>query len=312
MRNDKVKLGESADTPNWRRHCARPTQNVPMAHHWILQAAPPVLHTVSLDQVHALLQVMGQGHQHAVAERLLALLGAHVPLAQCTVFSFEGARAPRTVAVGDRSRTQALADISTAYTTRFYRLDGITELMRCELAAARRAGALQPRIVMHRQRATDVIHREYRRVCYELPQVAERLAVMALYEGRRWLSINLYRGNEHGLFDHAAVQTIEAFAPLIVQAVRLHHGGQSVHREPGDVLLARLQSRHPQLTPRDADVLRCLLDGRSTIAMAELLGLTLSSARTYLKRLYRKLGVSGQRELLGLLLEPVAPIDSPG
>jgi DNA-binding CsgD family transcriptional regulator len=31
-----------------------------------------------------------------------------------------------------------------------------------------------------------------------------------------------------------------------------------------------------------------------------------ASAQTYQKRVYRKLGVSGQRELLALLMEPVA------
>ena len=55
------------------------------------------------------------------------------------------------------------------------------------------------------------------------------------------------------------------------------------------------------------EVVRALLAGMSTEAMAEHLGLELSSAQTYLKRLYRKLGISGQRELLALLLTPDAP-----
>lgn len=38
--------------------------------------------------------------------------------------------------------------------------------------------------------------------------------------------------------------------------------------------------------------------------MAESLGLTVSSAQTYVKCLYRKLGLSGQRELLAWLMEP--------
>ena len=47
-----------------------------------------------------------------------------------------------------------------------------------------------PRILLHRQTGADIAHAEYRRTCYELPQVAERLAVLALYEGRRWLSVH--------------------------------------------------------------------------------------------------------------------------
>jgi DNA-binding CsgD family transcriptional regulator len=238
-----------------------------------------------------------------VAEDLLRLVGAQLPLAQCTIFAFEGQRRPRTVAVGDRSRTQALPDISEAYVSRFYRLDGSVAVMRQEFPAAQKAGMAEPRIVLHRQRVEDIEHPEYRRICYELPQVAERLAVMALYESRRWLSVNLYRGTEHGPFDDAAIAVVEAFAPLIVHAVRLHHTGQALSQELPDLVLARLARRIPALTQRDHDVLRALIEGLGTEALAQRLGLTLASAQTYQKRVYRKLGVAGQRELLALLLD---------
>jgi DNA-binding CsgD family transcriptional regulator len=275
-----------------------------MISHWILGARAPADVPVSLAQATALLQKLGLADRHAVAEDLLRLIGVHVPLAQCTIFSFEGAGRPRIVAVGDRSRTQALPDISEAYVSRFYRLDGSAAVMRAELAAARKASAAEPRIVLHRQRGADIAHPDYRRICYELPQVAERLAILALFEGRRWLSVNLYRGVEHGPFDDAAIALVEAFAPLIVHAVRLHHTGQALQQDLPDLLLARLSQRAPQLTQRDQDVLRCLMRGCSIDAMAQQLGLTLASAQTYVKRVCRKLGVSGQRELMALLIEP--------
>lgn len=133
--------------------------------------------------------------------------------------------------------------------------------------------------------------------------MAERLAVLALYEGRRWLSVHLYRGTEHGPFDDAAVAVIEAFAPLIVQAVRLHHTGLAVHQDLRGLLLARAVRRWPALTQRDQDVLAALMDGLDTAALAARLGLTPSSAQTYCQRVYRKLGVAGQRELLAVLLD---------
>ncbi len=274
-----------------------------MSDHWVLGTRPASSIAVPLLQVVALLTRLGLADRHAVAEDLLRLVGAQLPLAQCTIFAFEGQRRPLTVAMGDRSRTQALPDISEAYVSRFYRLDGSVAVMRQEFAAAQKAGMAEPRIVLHRQRGEDIAHPEYRRICYELPQVAERLAVMALYEGRRWLSVNLYRGTEHGPFDDAAIAVVEAFAPLIVHAVRLHHTGQALSQELPDLVLARLARRFPALTQRDHDVLRALIEGLGTEALAERLGLTLASAQTYQKRLYRKLGVAGQRELLALLLD---------
>jgi DNA-binding CsgD family transcriptional regulator len=266
----------------------------------------PQLGTHTLDlpltQVTALLEKLGLSDRHAVAEEVLRLLGPWVPLAQCTIFSFEGVGRPRTLAVGDRARTRELPDISQAYVQRFYRLDGAQLAMQAHEAAARKAPPQRPHIVLHRQAASDVHHPEYRQICYTLPQVAERLAILSLHEGRRWLSVNLYRGQEHGLFSDADMARVQALAPLIVQAVRLHYTGQVLSADLTALMLDRLALRGPALTPRDEDVFRGLLQGLSTAELADRLGLTGASAQTYTKRLYRKLGVSGHKDLIAWLL----------
>jgi DNA-binding CsgD family transcriptional regulator len=273
-----------------------------MSMHWVLPLPPANALALPLPQVSALLARLGQANAHAVAEDLLRLVGAQVPLAQCAIFAFQAGRKPSVVAVGDRSRTQELPHIAEAYVSLFHRLDGLSTVMQAEWAAALKAGPDAPRILLHRQTGADIAHEAYRQTCYERPQVAERLAVLALYEGRRWLSVHLYRGTEHGAFDDAAVAVVETFAPLIVQAVRLHHTGLAVHQDLGGLLLARAVRRWPQLTQRDQDVLVALLDGLDTVALAGRLGLTVASAQTYCQRVYRKLGVAGQRELVGALL----------
>jgi DNA-binding CsgD family transcriptional regulator len=275
----------------------------PLPRHWVLGSRPLPALDLPLAQTSALLSHLGQGAGDAVAENLLRLVGAHAPLAQCTVFAFQPGRKPVVVAVGDRSRTQELPHIAEAYVNRFYRLDGLAAVMQAEWAAAQKAELEAPRILLHRQTGADIAHAEYRKICYELPQVAERLAVLALYEGRRWMSVHLYRGTEHGPFDEAGIQVVEAFAPLIVQAVRLHHTGLAVHQDLGGLLLARAVRRWPQLTQRDSDVVMALMDGLDTAALAVRLGLTVSSAQTYCQRVYRKLGLAGQRELVAALLE---------
>ena len=190
-----------------------------MGSYWALAPHKRAEFELPLTQVTGLLQKLGQAGRHAVAEDLLRLIGARVPLAQCAIFSYEGGGRPRIVAIGDRARTAALPAISQDYVARFYPLDGSVAVMQAEMAAARRAPRARPRILLHRQRGEDIAHPEYRRVCYELPQVAERLAILALYEGERWLSVNLYRGIEHGPFDEAAIAVVEAFAPLVVRGI---------------------------------------------------------------------------------------------
>lgn len=260
-----------------------------------------------LAQVSALLTRLGLSDRHAVAQDVLQLLGPLVPLAQCTIFSFEGTGRPRTVAVGDRARTLELPDISQAYVQRFYRLDAAQQAMQAHEAAARKAPPQRPHIVMHRQAASDVLHPDYRQTCYTLPQVAERLAILSLHEGRRWLSVNLYRGLEHGLFSAAEIATVQSLAPLIVQAVRLHYTGQVLGSDLMALMMDRLALRGPPLTTREQDVVRGLLQGLSTAELAERLGLTAASAQTYTKRLYRKLGVSGHKALVAWLMGDASP-----
>jgi len=272
---------------------------------WVCPTEAPEPLNLPLGSVTALVEKLGLSDRHAVAEEVLRLLGPLVPLAQCTIFSFEGTGRPRIVAVGDRARTRELPDISQAYVQRFYRLDGAQQAMQAHEAAARKAPPQRPHILLHRQRATDVLHPEYRQTCYILPQVIERLAILSLHEGRRWLSVNLYRGKEHGPFTQTDMATVQALAPLIVQAARLHHAGQRLSHDLVSLMMDRLALFGPPLTARDEDVVRALVQGLSTTALAERLGLTPASAQTYCKRLYRKLGVSGHKALVAWLLGDV-------
>lgn len=82
-------------------------------------------------------------------------------------------------------------------------------------------------------------------MCYELPQVAERLAMLALYEGRFLDVGQLLPGLEHGPFDAHSLAVMQAFAPTIVHAVRLHHTGNTLHQDLGDLMLARARAAAP-------------------------------------------------------------------
>lgn len=264
---------------------------------------PDAAEGLTPQQVHRLLQRLGRPGRDAVAEELLAWLAPQVALAQCAIFSFERPSRPHIVAMGDRSRTSALPDIAHAYVTRYVRLDPAWAAMQAEEAQAREQ-ARAPRMFIQRQRPADISHAGYRHTCYGLPQVAERVAILAWYDNRYWMSINLYRGEEHGALNEAHLARIDALAPAMVEAVRLHHTGRQLEQDLPELMLSRLSRRFPGLTPRDQDVLRALLQGQDNPTLAAGLGLTLSSAQTYVKRTFRKLGIASQRELLALLMAP--------
>ncbi len=106
--------------------------------HWLLApaSASDASLPVPLGDVTALLEQVGRSSASSdeVAGQLLHLLGRHVPLAQCTIFSFQGRSRPRIVGFGDRARTGALPMISQDYSERFYPLDGAQRVMQAELA----------------------------------------------------------------------------------------------------------------------------------------------------------------------------------
>lgn len=263
--------------------------------------------TLSLpsSQVLALLSPLGLGDPHSVATQVLQLLGERVPFAQCTIFAFDAQGSPQTVGVGDRSRTRELPQIARAYTQHYWRLDPLLQVMATHQSQARRQSPEAPLIVLHRQSPQDLKHAAYRRTCYDLPNISERLAILSWHGDDHWISLNLYRGCEHGRLSDAEWEALRTFAPLVVHAVRLHHASSMTRADLRPLMLERLKRRQPNLSGRDWDVVRALLDGLDHEAMAQRLGLQASSAPTYTKRLYRKLGVSGRRELLAQLLAEV-------
>lgn len=263
--------------------------------------APPL--SVGVDAATRLLAPLGLSGRDSVASELLNLLGADIPLAQCTIFAFEANRAPQTIGVGDRSRTRSLPQIAQAYTRHYWRFDPVQAVMAAHQRDAAACPATQPLIILQRQSPEQLTHLRYRQSCYEAPEVAERVAVLSLHQQRRWLSIHLYRGREHGLLTPHEWLTVQAWAPLMVQAVRLHHDSALAHADLMPLMMERLRDRHPTLTERDLDVARALLQGLDRTELAKQLGLSVSSAPTYVKRLLRKLGLSGGRELVAWLLQ---------
>jgi DNA-binding CsgD family transcriptional regulator len=61
-----------------------------------------------------------------------------------------------------------------------------------------------------------------------------------------------------------------------------------------------IRQQHVELTLREQELLRLMMTDLEVQDIADQLGVRPISAATYIKRLYRKLGISGLRELFGL------------
>lgn len=258
---------------------------------WPLRTLQPA-NCLNVGQAASLLARVGENHRRQLAGDLLQLIGNGIPLAQCTVFAYAPRSNPQVFTFADRAREVSLPKISHSYAERFHGLDGNRQAM---IAGGERT-------MVQRQHIDDIGHAEYRRICYEQPKIAERLALLTHCDNGRWLSVNFYRGREHGCFSARELDCIEAWAPLLTQIVRMHYlAWQQTHELPL-VLAERMSALYPELTRRDLELLRLLLTGIDNDEIAARLGVRPSSAATYVKRLYRKLGTGSLRELVGVVM----------
>jgi len=250
-------------------------------------------HSLNIAHTANLFARVGQNRSRFLAADLLQVIGTGVPLAQCTIFAYPKRRNAEVFSFADRAREVSLPVISNKYVQRFFGLDGNQLAMSQNSCLAN--------TLVQRQSIEDITHPEYRRICYEQPQISERVALLTLCESNRWLSVIFYRGREHGRFSQREIHYLEALAPLLIQAVRLHYHAHLQASEMPLLMAERVMKQQPvALTLREQDLLRLMLSGLAVEEIAEQLGVRPVSAATYVKRLYRKLGINGLRELFGL------------
>lgn len=250
-------------------------------------------HSLNLGHAANLLARVGQNRSRYLAADLLQVVGPSVPLAQCTIFAYPKRRNAEVFSFADRAREVSLPVISSKYVQRFFGLDGNQHVIN------QSSGGHET--IVQRQSIDDITHKEYRRICYEQPQISERLALLTHCDSNRWLSLNFYRGREHGRFSEREMHHLETLAPLLIQAVRLHYHAYLQANELPLLLAERvIRQQHIELTAREQQLLRLMLSGLAVDEIAEQLGVRPVSAATYVKRLYRKLGINGLRELFGM------------
>jgi len=63
-----------------------------------------------------------------------------------------------------------------------------------------------------------------------------------------------------------------------------------------------VRARFPDLTPREADVLERIADGRTNPEIAAELFLTVPTVKSYVNQLFQKLGVRSRAEAVALVL----------
>lgn len=268
--------------------------------HWRVERKPSE-GQLDLGRAFDLMSAIGHSDVNAMAGAILKTVASAAPIVQCTIFAYEFGNRPRTVAVADRRGGRFLQDIADSYARHYYALDGNQSVIAPVCVKPDSA------IVLHQQASDEIDHPGYRAACYQRPNVSDRLSLLMQPAGDIWLSVNFYRDSAQGKFAPGEIAAIETLAPLFAHGVQHHYrlNGQPV-QGVAPMMLASLRRHCPELSKRELDVLRGVLEGATAVEIADAMGLQPSSVVTYQKRAYKRMGISSQRQLFALCLGPQA------
>ncbi|SMP00643.1 transcriptional regulator, LuxR family [Shimia sagamensis] len=148
------------------------------------------------------------------------------------------------------------------------------------------------------QSAGDIPSFTYRRDCYDLPGISERVSVVRR-AADYGLSISLYASDENGPFDAPHGDKIQALFRLLLALTERHVAfslKDGVWME-NDVQ-ARLALSYPDLTPREREVAAMAIKGRTAKESADLLGVAETTIITHRKKAYKRMNVTSLRQLM--------------
>lgn len=148
------------------------------------------------------------------------------------------------------------------------------------------------------QHAEDIESFTYRRDCYDLPRIADRVSLIRRRPDYA-LAVSLYRGAEVGAF--SADEHERAAALLHVMLVLAERHIAFTLRDTvwqGQDIQTRLALTYPQLTDREREVAAMTVKGRTAAEIADILGVAVTTVISHRKKAYRRMNVRSLRELM--------------
>jgi DNA-binding CsgD family transcriptional regulator len=149
---------------------------------------------------------------------------------------------------------------------------------------------------------TDIADSEYREICYRQVGTVDRLTLQRQNSGVT-LSLNFYRDRRSGPFDDADIAALAGAGQVYLSAAGRHQ--ELSDRNPRraiDVPLPGQDGRWGpyRLSRREFEIAERICLGMTSEGIALDLSISMNTVLTYRKRIYGKLGITSQRELLAL------------
>ena len=195
---------------------------------------------------------------------------------------------------GEDNRATARAD---AYRDRFFRYDPVNRLFNEGTPSG---------VYVARVRSEEILHGDYRQVCYARPGFREKLTLASKDHGK-WIVLNVYARERLRGFEPTEVESLSKFAQICLPIMALHCRliGSCSRRTPLSVndVEARLRNAFPELSNREVAVCARSLVGVTSEGIAIDLGIKQTSVLTYRRRAYERLNINSVHQLSNMLLQ---------
>jgi DNA-binding CsgD family transcriptional regulator len=224
-------------------------------------------------------------------EALLALLRQAVNIEQCMVFAFDGRDEVDCLLAANERAPQVAGRLAELYTSGLFRQDPNYPRLRRRLDEGNDLAAAEI-TPMQAQAMPDA----YRSHLFAFPDLVDKVS-LTLPGQESVFYLNLYRGCEAGPFGRDDLARLDALAPLLASLMRRHYGqARPLSQRPSAEEAAVLAP----LSERERQLCLYLLRGHTLKTAAAELDIALSTAETYRKRAYAKLGVPSKARLVAL------------
>ncbi|MDN3522932.1 helix-turn-helix transcriptional regulator [Halomonas ramblicola] len=228
-------------------------------------------------------------------EQLLALLRRAVGIEQCMIFAYAGDDAVDCLLAANERAPRVADRLAELYAGGLFRQDPNYQRLRRLVDAGGDIGEAELTPMQ-----AEAMPSAYRSHLFAFPDLVDKVSLAIPGEAGAYY-LNLYRGSQAGPFTRADLAGLNALAPLLANLIRRHyrhHGGdaRSADHQPSSEEAAVLAP----LSERERQLCLFLLRGHTLKSAAAELDIALSTAETYRKRAYAKLGVPSKARLVAL------------
>lgn len=209
-----------------------------------------------------------------------------------TAFAHSARTAPRVLLAANAGAQPLARLMAKKYLSNYWQMDPANCI---DLRQMRLSSTLAVRLS-----SDEIPHDDYHFDCYASADLVDRLSILRA-QNDEIVRLNFYRRSAIGKFRPIDTRIFDSSAELLLALILKHNDilGRDGTAQYKNESAAACKLQLPR---REAEVCTYISKGMSSRAIADELGISVNTVLTYRKRIYTRLGINSQNELLRLML----------